>query len=190
MVASLLARLPLLVSLLAFPAHAADMETPTALTRRLLESYGSKSVRPSVAAAEAASDAGQCMAGVPPPDEVSTQIYVEDFSPIDMRKQQYGLVGYLRAYWSDARLRFNGTTSGGCVDKLSLSTTEIAQIWRPLFYWEGAKQITFPDTERDGTGELLEVYPDGSVWWSRQVTMELKCPVGKNLANMPFDTQR
>jgi hypothetical protein len=95
-----------------------------------------------------------------------------------------------RAVWTDARLRFNGTAAGGCVDKLSLSTAEITQIWRPLFYWEGAKRIALPDPANDGKGELLFVYPDGSVWWSRQVIFTFKCVVGTNLARMPFDTQR
>ena len=75
-------------------------------------------------------------------------------------------------WWKDARLAYNGTADGGCVDKISLSQAEMAQVWKPSFYWEGAKSITMPDEDR-GTGQLFEFYPDGSVWWSRQASFKL-----------------
>ena len=77
---------------------------------------------------------------------------------------------------------------GGCVDKISLSQAEMAQVWKPSFYWEGAKSITMPDEDR-GTGQLFEFYPDGSVWWSLQASFKLSCPFAKNLDPLPFDTQ-
>jgi hypothetical protein len=93
-VASPLARLPLLMSLWVVALVEAT-ETPTAITQRLLGRYGSTAVRPLLAQAEAAAGQ-QCVAAAPPPDDVQAQIYVEDFSPIDTLKQEYGMIGYLR----------------------------------------------------------------------------------------------
>lgn len=163
-------------------------ETPTSTARRLLDQYGSNANRPRLAMAEAASsESGDCIEN-PPPERVETQLHIDQFSPIDMRLQRFALGGYLRTYWTDPRLAFNGSSeaNGSCFNKLSFSHDQIAQIWKPEFYWEGAIDIELSHPSR-GTGELLFVYPDGSIWWSRQVKITLRCPV--NLDRMPFDTQ-
>ena len=49
----------------------------------------------------------------------------------------------------------------------------------------GGEEVAAPKD----VGELLEVYPDGSVWWSRQAHFTLACPFAANLGRMPFDTQ-
>jgi len=135
----------------------------------------------------ASSESGDCIEN-PPPERVETQLHIDQFSPIDMRLQRFALGGYLRTYWTDPRLAFNGSSeaNGSCFNKLSFSHDQIAQIWKPEFYWEGAIDIELSHPSR-GTGELLSVYPDGSIWWSRQVKITLRCPV--NLDRMPFDTQ-
>jgi len=135
----------------------------------------------------ASSESGDCIEN-PPPERVETQLHIDQFSPIDMRLQRFALGGYLRTYWTDPRLAFNGSSeaNGSCFNKLSFSHDQIAQIWKPEFYWEGAIDIELSHPSR-GTGELLFVYPDGSIWWSRQVKITLRCPV--NLDRMPFDTQ-
>ena len=78
--------------------------------------------------------------GRPEADNVEVQVYVDQFQPIDMLHQTYEIEGYLRAWWTDSRLRFNGTADGGCTDELSLTAAEHARIWKPQFYWEGARQ--------------------------------------------------
>ena len=114
-----------------------------------------------------------------------------------MDKQTWALDGYLRAWWHDSRLEFNGTASNetessgfSCTDELSFKTSERGRIWKPEFYWEGAKSVTLPSPAK-GTGELLKVRPDGSVFWSRQMSLVMSCPFsyGKNLDSLPFDTQ-
>jgi hypothetical protein len=58
---------------------------------------------------------------------------------------------------------------------------------RPGFYWENAKRITYDPSPGSGTGELLEVYPDGTIWWSLQQTFLLACSFSST-SNLPFDT--
>ena len=41
----------------------------------------------------------------------------------------------------------------------------------------------------NGVGEVLEVYPDGSIFWSRQSHFVLSCKTSDTLDRMPFDTQ-
>ena len=158
-------------------------ESDAEIKGRLLADYGATSTRPSLSA-PARADAQ----GAPPQaDDLRVQGYIEKYHPLDMTNSIYGFDGYLRTWWSDPRLRFNGTANGGDTDKLSFGHVERNQIWKPTFYWEGAKKITLPKADT-GTGELLEVYPDGSIWWSRQVSFELSCSFAKSLDQLPFDT--
>ena len=176
----------MLMSALMLSYHfvAADIERVPQLKSRLLSSYGSTSTRPGLSHA-----AHTATCDVVPPDEVRVQVYIEKSSPLDMVAGSFGFDGYLRAWWTDPRLRFNGTANGGCVDKLSLSEGEMKQVWKPVFYWEGALKIKMPEVE-EGTGALLEIYPDGTIWWSRQVAFLLNCPFQDNLEFLPFDTQK
>ena len=59
---------------------------------------------------------------------------------------------------------------------------------QPEFYWDGIEGHKLP--AGPGRGESLEVYPDGSIWWSRQVSLTLGCPVATSLGQLPFDTQK
>ena len=164
---------------------------------RLLASYGDASLRPSIAAAAAASadvDHKVCTLAAPP-DKVSTQVYIDRFHNIDQKNQLFGFDGYLRSWWNDSRLRFSNSSaidSSVCLlEKLSFTRHESAQIWKPAFYWEKAVKIVLPKSSamRDsGAGELFEVSPDGQVFWSQQVSMTIKCEL--DLYKMPFDTQR
>jgi len=160
-----------------------DAESLAELTYRLMDAYGPEYIRPSLAAASAS---GMCTESVPP-EQVTVQVYIDQLLPFDMLRQTYAFDGYLRVWWQDDRLRYNGTANGGCTDELSLKWKERPRIWKPEFYWEGAKTITMP-VENAGTGELLKVYPDGSVWWSRQTSFVLSCPVDADA--LPFDTQK
>ena len=66
-------------------------------------------------------------------------------------------------WWKDARLAYNGTADGGCVDKLVYNAADAkAQLWQPDFYFEF--DATTPVVGAEGDGYLLEVYPDGSIW--------------------------
>ena len=161
------------------------METAQAISESLLDAYGPTSLRPQLSSANSLNHL-QCT--ISPPEEIRVQTYIEKYYELDMQGGSFSIDGYLRVWWSDPRLRFNGTEDGGCVDKLSFGESERARIWKPILYWEGAQDIIMPSVGK-GTGELLEVYPDGSVWWSRQAHFTLACPFAANLGRMPFDTQ-
>ena len=114
-----LAHVLIIAWLLIAPAAAA--ESRAALTSRLLDNYhAGPGVRPSVAEADAMSARGEssCV-GRPEADNVEVQVYVDQFQPINMLRQTYEIDGFLRAWWSDPRLRFNGTDDGDAVREAS-----------------------------------------------------------------------
>ena len=158
-------------------------ESDSELKARLLSNYGSTSTRPALSAPGLADAQGE----LPPAEQLRVQAYIEKFSSPKMAEGTYGFDGYLRVWWTDPRLRYNRTVKAGAADKLSLGSAERNQIWKPVFYWEGGKKITMPRAD-SGTGELLEVYPDGSLWWSRQVSFELSCSFVSAIDRLPFDT--
>ena len=167
-------------------ADASSVETPEMLKARLLDNYGSKSTRPFLKHNQ---DGASCGSNADP-EVVDIQVYVDQFRALDMQTQTFGIDGYLRLWWQDPALAFNDTESGGCADRLSFGPEDRARIWKPTLYWEGAKDITLPESDGSGAfGELLYVYPDGRVWWSRQTRFLLKCPVAKSIKRMPFDSQ-
>jgi hypothetical protein len=170
---------------LLFAALASAYESDADIKARLFSNYGSTSTSPGLSQPALGANPS---CGLPPPDEIRVQAYIEKLHTLDISGGTFGFDGYLRAWWTDPRLAFNGTANGGCVDKLSIGTKEQELIWTPEFYWEGAKQITMPHEQR-GTGQLLEVYPDGKIWWSRQTSFKLSCPFASNLDALPFDTQ-
>lgn len=46
-------------------------------------------------------------------------------------------------------------------------------------------------SEGSATGELMNAYPDGRVWWSRQVSFQISCPfAGLAFDTLPFDEQQ
>ena len=131
----------------------------------------SKSTRPGIANAVAG------------PDIVEVQFYVEKMHVLQMRDFTFGFDGYMRAWWKDERLTFDAATS----PQLKLSREEADNLWKPVLYWEGAKNIELPSAKPD-LGELFWIYPDGRVLWSRQLRMSLSCDfAGGSLDSLPFD---
>ena len=157
-----------------------DDEDDAALKTRLLAAYGPRSTRPGLAARKLGllSTLASCAASQVPPDVVEAQFYVDKWHPLETKLQTFGLDGYLRAWWQDPRLRYNGTAAGGCRDKLVFGASERDAIWKPEFYWEGIEVPLLP--KGGGRGESLEADPDGRVWWSRQVSIVSSCPVSSS----------
>ena len=78
------------------------------------------------------------------------QLFVNQIFGIDMRTQQYSLDGYLRMWWNDHRLRYNGTADGGRTDKVVLNhNVGGADIPQPLWH----PDIYFPWTVENDIGE-------------------------------------
>ena len=109
-----------------------------------------------------------------------------------MLAQTWAIDGYLRMWWTDARLAFDDTSNGGCTDEITLDGAGRNRIWKPRIYWDGAVKVTLPKDSDPWAGELLKVQANGGVWWSRQVSLVLGCPFsdGDNLARLPYFTQR
>ena len=157
------------------------------LKAQLLGSYGNPGTRPGLAALP---DADNAQCHVPTADVVHGQIYVDRFSAPDTAAQTFSLDGYIRTWWYDPRLHFNGTADGGCADSITLSRDEMRKVWRPNFYWEKSIEVEFPDLSQwhgSAKSQFMYVYPDGLVYASLQGSMKLHCAV--NLTNLPFDTQ-
>ena len=156
-------------------ASASAAEDAAQVMTRLIANYGSNAIRPQLTY-PGATDANSG------PEVVDVQFYIAQLRPLDTRAQDYGFDGYMRAWWHDPRLAYNGTDNGGAFDNLNLGAYEKARIWKPEFYWEGARTIVMPNVDK-GTGELIWVSPDGSVWWSRQTAFIVSCPFasGTNL---------
>ena len=158
-----------------------------ALKAQLFSSYGNKGTRPGLATPADADDS-QCRQ--PTADVVSVQLYVDRFSAPNTAKQTFSLDGYVRSWWYDHRLRFNGTADGGCVSSITLSREEARQVWRPNFYWEKAVEVKLPGVAQwhgEAKSQFMYVYPDGLVYASLQGSLALHCSM--NLTNLPFDTQ-
>ena len=108
-----------------------DEEDDAVLKARLLASYGPSSTRPGLAARKLGLlSTTSCTASQVPPDVVEAQVYVNKWHPLETSKQTFGLDGYLRSWWRDARLRYNGTSAGGCRDKLVFGASERGLIWK------------------------------------------------------------
>lgn len=134
---------------------------------------------------EALSEPGYCQVQhdttpVAPPDSVTTNFYIDKLT-VNQKTLTYTLDGYLRAYWKDPRLAFNQSCG---VNKLNLKGRSYL-IWLPDFYFEKAQTISLGTAPR---AEGLEVYPDGSIWWSRQSSIMLSCSM--YFGNLPFDDQK
>ena len=169
-----------LVLHIALPALA--VETPVQAVQRLTAVPMRQ--RPGVAKSGGESGSGVLLAV--PTDIVEVQVFLEQMKPIEMLEQSFGFEGYLRAWWTDERLKYDPATA----PQLKLSPTDSNQLWKPKFYWERAKEIVLPMPDRPDLGESFWVYPDGKVFWSRQTVFVLGCNfAGKKLDKFPFDQQ-
>ena len=132
--------------------------------------------------------AGTC--GTAPADTVEVQIVVDRYSELDQTNQVFEFDGYLRAWWNDPRLAYNASEC--TAPRLLLSPEQVqSMVWTPDFYWEDAAKgkITLPDPwQGSGAASTFAISPNGDVWWSRQASLSLACPM--DLRMLPFDRQR
>ena len=148
-----------------------DGNTKHALFRCMMTDYD-KTSRPGL-------DSKQCVASAPPVS-VTFQLVVKVLTKVDQRLGSYELEGYMRLRWRDPRLSFNSSTY--CHPFIVQSTAE--GIWVPDLYFEHSVSLSLGDGH---DGEVLYIYPDGSVVWSRFARLQLRCTMG--FGQLPFDTQ-
>mmetsp|Transcript_56622 Transcript_56622/g.164083 ORF Transcript_56622/g.164083 Transcript_56622/m.164083 type:complete len:609 (-) Transcript_56622:123-1949(-) len=115
------------------------------------------------------------------PTVVEVQFRLTQISAINQKNSHITMNGYLRTWWKDERLAFNGTVDGGCFDVLSFGREAMASIWLPDIYIDNLVQ-----QEADGGFmSMVKVYPDGSVMMSEQLLITVKASM--NFGRLPFD---
>ena len=165
------------------------------LKAQLLSKYRLLTTHPAAAAAQLGLDeTGQqtvnqtCGATIrQPATQVSLQVYIERYHLVVENAETFGFDGYLRAWWTDPRLRFDPA----CSNNLMLARNEALQIWRPDLYFEQATVLELPHSTtgvQDGKADMLRVSSGGEVFWSRQARFTFSCKM--TLEKLPFDTQR
>eukprot|EP00964_Phaeocystis_antarctica_P097965 scaffold64046_cov60-Phaeocystis_antarctica.AAC.2 len=125
-------------------------------------------------------DADGCVANAPPVS-VTMELVVKVLTKVDQRLGSYELEGHLRLRWRDERLAFNSSSTCGLASLVLASATGL---WVPDLYFENSVDIKLGDGH---DGEVVYVYPDGSVVWSRFARLQMRCSMG--FGQLPFDTQ-
>jgi len=110
---------------------------------------------------------------------VEVQLRMTQLNSVD---QKYGIVsvsGYLRTWWTDGRLAFNGTADGGCLDSITVAGEAQSAFWMPDVYLHNAfsKEI--------GASSLV-VHSDGRVFHSEQVQLAVINTL--DFGKLPFDS--
>ena len=118
-------------------------------------------------------------------DDVAVDFSIDRYHGINQRAQTWGLTGYMRAEWHDARLEYDGTASHA--DHLTLFPAQAAQVWQPDLYFENYVSAS-SISGTDGYGESLTIYPDGRVVRSQQRSFTFACHL--HLDDLPFDVQQ
>ena len=122
---------------------------------------------------------GECLTSAPPVS-VTSQLVVKVLTKIDQQLGSYTLEGYMRLRWRDERLAFNSSACG----LATIVLTSTTGLWVPDLYFEHAVKIGIGDGH---DGEVVYIYPDGSIIWSRFARLQLRCNMG--FGQLPFDTQ-
>jgi len=120
------------------------------------------------------------------PVVVEAQFHMTHLDSVDQRLGQVTLGGYLRQWWRDQRLAYNTTANGGCLDMVRLRPTVQPdyKIWTPHLYVDNS--VTFTDSGKDYGAQLLEISPDGGIWWSKMISLTVQ--VKMNFHRVPFDS--
>mmetsp|Transcript_19014 Transcript_19014/g.54208 ORF Transcript_19014/g.54208 Transcript_19014/m.54208 type:complete len:568 (-) Transcript_19014:262-1965(-) len=115
------------------------------------------------------------------PTVVEAQFDLLRVGNIDQKLGIVPLSGFFKAWWKDPRLEFNGTSSGGCFDVVTLSSAEVARwLWTPDLYIDN-----LIERRRDATASSAVVTPDGTVAMTERVTLHVKSPL--DLGKIPYD---
>eukprot|EP00928_Gymnodinium_smaydae_P079381 TRINITY_DN63324_c0_g1_i1.p1 TRINITY_DN63324_c0_g1~~TRINITY_DN63324_c0_g1_i1.p1 ORF type:complete len:689 (-),score=139.31 TRINITY_DN63324_c0_g1_i1:169-2235(-) len=114
------------------------------------------------------------------PTVVEVQLRLTQLNMVDTKSGHIGINGYLRTWWRDPRLAYNGTANGGCTDAFRIPKSLAEKLWLPDLYVDNLVH-----QEVDGQESLLEVYPSGDIWRSQQVLWTVKASF--LMGKVPFD---
>jgi len=121
----------------------------------------------------------------PAADVVQMEMAIKTVVELDQVALTYTLDGYLRLFWKDERLQFNSSACGLSSIALASPKTTAIQLWTPDVYFEQQVQTKLGSDAKGG--ESFFIYPDGSVFWSRQARFQLRCNMG--FGRLPLDVQ-
>jgi hypothetical protein len=115
------------------------------------------------------------------PIQVNASITFNSVVSVDQINGIVTVAVFVDLYWRDAYLTWNGSLTSSEV--LGIILINQNQIWTPDF-------ILF-NSQSSSAGSLnpagAYIYPDGSIWWSRQGILAFNCNF--NLDDFPYDLQ-
>jgi len=113
---------------------------------------------------------------------VNVSLQLEALTNVDEIKLTYKIHGYLVLTWRDPRLKVTNSTEAHPLSFPSAHSHDF-NIWTPSISVSEAIDIKFYSS-----GESVDLYDDGVVRWSRQVSAEIRCP-SFDFGKLPFDVQ-
>ncbi|KAI0238404.1 Glutamate-gated chloride channel [Lamellibrachia satsuma] len=113
------------------------------------------------------------------PTIVDLSIYIISLGPIDQVKMEYTVDLFLRQRWFDPRLTHRIPLP------ITVSYRMYEYMWVPDTYIINEKHAVFH--EMTVPNILIKVFPNGSIFYSRRVTLRLGCDM--KLAKFPLDNQ-
>jgi len=152
------------------------------LLRGLMNTYD-KQVRPFSHLILSNGSAGRQISA---PTRVAAQLHLIELSDINEVDGTFSIEGYLRLWWTDARLAYEGLAPGLGITTLPLVST---QVWLPDLYFSGSvsQGDIFAPGHPQPAASQMEVYPSGEIFWSRHMQLTLKCDM--DFTWLPWDKQ-
>ena len=124
-------------------------------------------------------------------EQIEVQLKVLHLKNVDHMSNRVSLLAFFRRYWVDPRLAFAGTPAEDCNRDISVPTltalhgetwNEEPIMWQPDFTW------LYSDwTPLSASSGFFRISPDGSVYVSSQMTLDVECAFNFHL--FPYDEQ-
>ncbi|XP_069991457.1 gamma-aminobutyric acid receptor subunit alpha-1 [Penaeus vannamei] len=111
---------------------------------------------------------------------VKISMLIRSMGPISEKDMKYSMECYMRQYWSDERLKFNGP-----LDQLTLNIKMLEALWKPDTYFHNGLGSYVHMTTRPN--KLIRINQNGDILYSMRLTIKAKCPMV--LRNFPMDKQ-
>lgn len=123
--------------------------------------------------------------GLPVSTKVDVAIKILAITSVDVLTMQYTADMMLIQSWIDPRLRWDNLDEYSLFTDNLLLTTRRQDLWLPdLFFRNGKEGFLYRMTVPNF---LIRSSPDGSVFYSQKITMNLECEM--DLLNFPMDQQ-
>ncbi|MCT7948973.1 hypothetical protein NG798_04165 [Ancylothrix sp. C2] len=111
------------------------------------------------------------------PVEVSVGVHITNFAAIDEAKENYEVVGYLKAAWKDAHLAFDAKN-----ERQKYRFHDLEKVWHPFL------EFVNKAGENNVDNALIVADPDGMVSFSEGFNIKLSSDF--DFKRFPFDRQK